>query len=212
MRLNVMSCTCSCSKQPSKEEKGSWKLTLPCSKETLEINKTIEPYYIINGDEIVFKCESNKGTTPNTKYSRCEYREMNKDGSKASWTMNDDKELKFSFKLVEKPEKRPRIVVGQIHDSKDDVIELLIDFTKGKPFYEVMHNTTHYGNIVDDFQLNKWYDVSIKVVKNKIISTCEKTITVESKAKGCYFKVGNYLQSREKGDKATVVVKNILLK
>lgn len=195
--------------KPSKEFFSQWKLTLPDSSETNEVTKSHTPFYIYSDQGITFTCRSNSGTTPNTKYSRCELRELT-DGKSASWETGKPHKLSFTFKIISKPAKRPRIVIGQIHDDKDDVIELLANFETG--VYEVIHNTSHYGVLVPKLDLDKFYDVSISTSSKGITVTCSsKVVLVSTKKslKNCYFKVGNYLQSQEKDDEASVFIKHI---
>lgn len=191
--------------------KSWWKLTLPSAKETFDTDLSKEPFYIVSleTEEITFFCESNSGTTPNTKYSRCELREL-RNGKLASWTTAQPNTLEFSFKITSIPKLKPRIVIGQIHDSKDDLIELLADFQTG--VYEVVHDSYHYGNLVEGIKQDVWYTVQISTNSEGIVVKCGKNIvktTLEKSVSGCYFKLGNYLQSKEPNDSATVVVKDI---
>lgn len=187
-----------------------WKLTLPDGKEVKVLKESVPPYFIISDEGILMKAKP-IGTTPNSKYSRCELRELNVDKSLASWTVNDQRAMNFNFKAVQKPEKRPKMVVGQIHDTEDDVIMLVIDFQKR--IYEVTHNSIHYGNIVDSFEMDTWYNVTISVKDGKIKVECgEKKLEITpSRTKGYYFKVGNYLQSTFKEDEGAIVVSKITL-
>jgi hypothetical protein len=196
-------------KKPAKN--ASWKLTLPDGSETFDIEKSHTPYYIYAKDSITFGCKP-IGTTKNTKYSRCEYREL-RDGKLASWETAKSNKMTFTFKVVKKPTKRPRIVIGQIHDAKDDVIILLANFETG--VYEVTHNTIHYGNLIDKIELDTFYQVEISTSKKGIeCKSKDHTLLIpkEKSVKGCYFKVGNYLQSTDKNDEAVVIVKDIEIK
>lgn len=187
-----------------------WKLTLPDSKEVSNLKESIPPFFIVEETEITFKCKAGSGSTKNSKYSRCELRELNNDKSLASWSILKDKRcMTFTFKVTEKPKNRPRMSVGQIHDSEDDVIMLCVDLDKN--FYEITHNSIHYGQIVEKFEMDKWYVVTITAGNGKIVVECEKKIEIVSKATGCYFKIGNYLQSSFPEDESTVVVSNISL-
>ena len=198
-------------KTPKSDFSNQWKLTLPDSRETLEVTKSHEPFYKYTHEGITFTCRSNSGTTPNTKYSRCELREMN-NGKPVSWETGRPHKLSFTFKIISKPTKRPKIVVGQIHDDKDDVIELLANFETG--VYEVIHNTSHYGILIPKLELDKFYDVTISTSLKGIQTTCgDQKVMVSTKksVKNCYFKAGNYLQSNEKDDEASVFIKNIVI-
>lgn len=226
MGFRLMECVCPCThhssdnkdNKPSKDEKqgkdlfiNRWKLTLPDASETTEVTRDHLPHYKYTPSEITFRCKSNSGTTANTKYSRSELREMN-GSQRASWETSSPHKMSYTFKVTKAPAKRPRIVIGQIHDSKDDVVELLADFTKG--VFEVIHNTSHYGVLVDKIQLNEWYDITISTDSKGITCTqgSKKVFTpTKKKIPGCYFKIGNYLQSNEQDDESEVVVKNINL-
>lgn len=64
--------------------------------------------------------------TPNSLKTRSEFREMNRDGTRAKWDSEDGKlrMLTGSLRIHEMPDEIPSVVFGQYHDGDDDVFML----------------------------------------------------------------------------------------
>ena len=104
--------------------------------------------------------------------------------------------MTYTFACTHLPKNKPVVVVGQIHDSEDDVIEIRL---KDKNL-EVIHDTTHYGSLEPAYKLGDFVTVSITAKGGKIYVRCNsKTIIVTPKStEGFYFKLGSYVQSSPK--------------
>jgi poly(beta-D-mannuronate) lyase len=182
-----------------------WKLTLPVGRKG-KPTETRAPFVDIPGildkvaDGYIMTCPVNGVTTPNTKYARCEFRELDSKGGLASWSSSTGVHtMEYSFKVIKYTPKKPHIVIGQVHDSKDDVLEVRFEH----PRILVKQSSKLFGVITPS------YDGGIVNVKMVFAGD---TITITSsystspivckvsKRKGCYFKVGNYIQSNTNYD------------
>lgn len=188
-----------------------WNITLPTGDSSTKKPKVVEfpaletysdENYKIEEDGIRMITPCNGFTTPNSSYPRCEFRELI-GGAKAAWDGTKGvHELKYRFKVLRIPKKKPDVCIGQIHDAKDDLVEVRVEGTKlvarGKLF-------TGFVVIDDAFELNKEYTMSLGS-KNGDIFCIKEGLTInlrfaKIKSKECYFKVGNYVQSNaSKGD------------
>lgn len=184
-----------------------WKLTLCSGKpgEPTEIvGDKVKSYKDADFYEeegyIVFKGRTDGVTTSGSSYCRTELRELAADGKLASWSpKKGTHQMDYTFACVHLPAHKPEVVIGQIHDSKDDVIEIRLSGSS----LEVIHNTTHYGQLLSAYNLKDFVTVSIVAKGGKIyVKAGQKTIAISPKAKdGCYFKLGSYVQSNaSKGD------------
>lgn len=184
----------------------NWKLTLdiedPKTKEVMEIPppclSTFEhPHFSRTGESIKFTANCGGRTTKGTKYPRSELREM-KDGKLASWSIGEGvHEMKWICSVGHLPKIKSQVVVGQIHDDKDDVIEI----RHSDGFVEVIHDEKHYGKLIPHYRLGDKYSASI-TAKNGVIAifSGNTTILIKSKAKNCYFKMGAYVQANTSTD------------
>ena len=186
--------------------KKMWKLTLPTGNKDSP-SEILPPklasysdahYYMKDGVQ-VFIGPTDGVHTRNTKYCRCEYREL--DGNKlASWDFSTGYHtMIFEGSCDHLPKTKPQVVMGQIHDSEDDVLEIRISGSN----LEVMHNTTIYGTFTTAYVLGTMVEFKI-VAHDKTVDVTALGKTVSFKpatTMGCYFKLGCYTQSSaEKGD------------
>jgi poly(beta-D-mannuronate) lyase len=192
----------------------NWYLTLPCGKEgspdciyQSQLSQYQHPeFFHVNDtkDGVVFKAPVEGVRTANTSYTRSELRSMFNSGTKkAAWNLNKGKHtMIYEAAVTHLPEVKPSVVVGQIHDTKDDVIEVRLT----KKLLEVIHDKTHYGALDENYELGKKFKIKIEADNGKIkvyYNDMNKAkLTISSRTKGCYFKLGCYTQSNlDKGDK-----------
>lgn len=180
-----------------------WKLTLPTGDkkptEIFPIKDYKDDNFFIDEDEyVVMIVPGNSVKTPNTKYSRCELREMSEDGKLAAWTPDDGGEhlMSWTGAIDELPTEKREMVFGQIHDAVDDVIRLkLVE----KEFW-LMYKDTPLTLLDPDYTLGKLMNISIKCKAGVVGVKCNDVIhefKTSKKYKGCYFKVGNYQQGKQ---------------
>lgn len=143
-------------------------------------------------------------TTPNSKNPRCEFRELNKDGSKASWdTTKGEHTIDYVFSVLSLPQKKPEICVVQVHDLKDDIFEVRVEGKKVVVEGECLKNLYGDGKNVfmTNLEMNKPYKVQLKIKDGKCSITIENTVVVFNvRTKGCYFKAGCYTQANLSND------------
>jgi Alginate lyase len=115
----------------------NWKLTLPIknAKEILQpdLNKYESKYFTDeppSPDEppctsVAFRTPVGGATTSGSSYPRTELREMKKKGRKlASWSSTSGThEMSWRVAVDVAPKAKPQLVVGQVHDSEDDVVQ-----------------------------------------------------------------------------------------
>ena len=183
----------------------SWYVTLPTGKaghpDTVrqpsldsytDKNFTVTP----EGDAIVFTGPCDGVTTVNSHYPRSELREMKGDAL-AGWSFVDVSELVYTAAVLHLPEHKPEVVIGQIHDDKDDVVMVKC---AGKTITCSYKGTT-VKTLDSNYTLGQKFTVKIlaaagviSVFYNDMATAAYTTTTKEKKAVN-YFKVGCYTQS-----------------
>jgi hypothetical protein len=125
--------------------------------------------------------------------------------AKADWsTSSGEHTMTYVASVQHIPPVKPMTVVGQIHNVPDDVIEVRLN----KQLLEVIHNTSHYCVLDNNYQLGTKFTIKIHVI-NDVIEVYYNDMTtpkgkIPVKSTGCYYKLGNYLQSSvAKGDVAS---------
>lgn len=194
-----------------------WKLTLPTGQEGKptevvgELKKPVPNVFerfkpvpnvfehLPAGGGFKMTCPVDGVTTKNSKYPRCEFREM-KNGELAAWSMKDHVEMLFEGSINLVPPNKPQAVIAQVHDV------FFIRYT-APGHIDVAHNNTEYGYIATKYLRGDKYTIHIEINQSIVTiayySTNErKTLSFTAKTvDGCYFKVGNYLQSNTSYDK-----------
>lgn len=192
----------------------AWKLTLPIvkvgQKSAVEVKQPglmsfSNPGYFYTDEKdmgVVFRASCGGNTTPNSKYPRCELREMTGDGrGRASWETGGKEVHTMTMRvaITHTPEVKPHVVCAQIHDSEDDLIMVRLEgkhlFVERKPHEDVSINR--------DYVLGTPFDLKIEAQNGgvKVWYNGSQKMDWEVDAKGCYFKAGCYTQSNiQKGD------------
>ena len=193
---------------------GYWYLTLPTgqqgSPDTVE-NPTLErftnDFFKLNPtrDGVVFAAHGDGVTTKNSHYPRSELREM--DGSqKASWSNTSGSHtLDVCEAITKVPSAKPEVVAAQIHDGKDDVLQIRLE---GKNLM-VQYNNGKSAAIMDpNYMLGTPYNVRITAANSKVdvLYNGAKKAELPLAGSGWYWKVGAYVQSNSShGDGAASV-------
>lgn len=187
----------------------NWYLTLPTgpagSPDTIhqpELDVFSDEYFNVQDGAVYFKANCGGVTTKGSTYPRSELRETN-GKALASWDMKSGTHtMTYAVSVEHLPTKKPQVVVGQIHNDKDDVIEIRLT----GPLLEVIHNTIHYGALDSKYTLGKKVTITIVASGGKITVSCGTTkVGLKATSKGGnYFKIGCYTQSNvahgDKGD------------
>ncbi len=191
-----------------------WYLTLPTGQEgdpdTVEnpdLEKFTNEFFELNPtrDGVVFSAHGAGVTTKNSRYPRSELREM--DGSeKAAWTNTSGTHTLDVCEAVTKlPGAKPEVVAAQIHDGKDDVMQIRLE---GRTLM-VQYDDGDSEVVIDpDYELGTPYHVRIVAANSKVevLYNGEKKADLPLSGSGWYWKVGAYVQSNSsKGDGADSV-------
>jgi len=186
---------------------ANWKQTLPTgeSESPMEIKQTSlstytsDPYFCVNsaGNGVTFRAPVNGVTTSNSGYPRSELREM-KNGGKdmASWSTTSGTHTMFIDQAITSvPKTKKHVVAGQIHDSKDDVIVIRLEYPK--LFIDINGET---GPTLDpNYTLGKRFTVKFVAANGQIKiyynGSQTPSYTLSKSTSGCYFKAGAYTQS-----------------
>ena len=177
---------------------NNWNLSLPtgtAGKPTV-IEPPVSKYTDVNfypvGGTVVFKAPCNGVTTPNSTYPRCELRELVA-GKLAAWDISKGTHvMTYTASCDHLPKNKPQLVMGQVHGANDDVFE--IRFTG--PKLEVIHNAKVYGTLLTSYVLGTFITIKATCEKGTVKIECGKaSVNFKANSKGCYFKVGCYVQS-----------------
>ena len=191
----------------------NWYVTLPTGapknpitvqQPTLNTFKDKDAFYV-NDDSVVFKAPCGGVTTQNSLYPRSELREMNGNVHAAWSCISGTHSMTFTGRVQHLPSKKPEVVIGQIHNTSDDVIEILCSGST----ISAMHNGTNYGVLEKSYTLGTEYTITITAAAGLITVDYNKNhkaaqLPCTSKLADNYFKVGCYTQSNpQKGDLAS---------
>jgi len=194
----------------------NWKLTLPVeTSHAGSPDEILQPelngfqdarYFHVNDTRngVVFKAHCGGATTSGSGYPRSELREMSNNGiDKASWsTTSRTHTMEITQAITHRPDVKPHVVAGQIHDADDDVIVFRLEGTK--LFIDENGNT---GPVLTaNYQLGDIF--SIKFIAGNGGVECyyngKYIYKYSVSTSGCYFKAGCYTQSNtSKGDAPT---------
>lgn len=198
----------------------NWKLTLPIGQpeKPTEIKQdsspslaqySIDPWFIVNpAGGVRFRAPVNGVSTSGSDYIRSELREMKNNGKDgADWASDDGvtHTMIIDQAVTRLPEAKPHVVLGQIHDDKDDVIVFRLE---GKKLFIDLNGD-------DGPVLNANYTLGTRittkfVVRNNTVEVyyAEGSTTnpphvytyTRSRFQKSYFKAGVYTQSACKGE------------
>ncbi len=205
-----------------------WHLTLPTSQarqafpadqiDQPELATYASEYFKLNEAKtaVVFTAVMGGATTSaGTAFSRTELREYDAQGNKAAWNcMQDERSMTVRQRILKTPTHKPEMSIGQIHDAKNDNLEV---FYRGPK--KNVNGTTDVGTMIAKFNgesaskapvMDDGYKIGdmmqVRVSTKGGVMTVEyknersgRTATVskpfENVIGGCYFKAGNYPQA-----------------
>jgi hypothetical protein len=184
----------------------NWKITLPIgsSGSPTEIKQPqlatykIDPWFVVaSGGGVQFRAPVNGTTTSGSSYPRSELREMTSNGTaNASWSSTSGTHtMTIDQKVTALPATKPHIVVGQIHDSADDVSVFRLE---GTTLWITNGDTTHGYAVDTNMTLGKRFTVKFEVSGGKIRYYYNGTLLPYTQSKsfsGAYFKAGAYTQA-----------------
>jgi len=195
---------------------SNWKITLPVdtdrpghpdeiTRPALDTFFDPDCFFLSpEGDAVLFRARCDGKTTKNSKYPRCELREMNSAGTdEIDWSTNDNSrhELQVELAINATPVKKPHVVCAQIHDGKDDLV--MIRLERRKLFIE--REGEPDVSLIDDYKLGQRVKLNLIAQAGHIRVLCNdvEKLNWKKSSTGCYFKTGCYTQSNtDRGDKA----------
>jgi hypothetical protein len=156
----------------------------------------VDPWFVPTADctGVQFRAPVDGVTTSGSNYPRSELREM-RGSSKASWSSTSGTHTMTIRQRVERlPNTKPRLVVGQIHDSSDDVSVFRLE---GDDLYLTNGDDAHYRLITGSLALGTEFEVRFVVGGGQIKAYYNGTLvgTISKQFSGGYFKAGAYTQA-----------------
>lgn len=157
-------------------------------------------FFCVEGGGVRFRAPVNGYTTSGSKNPRSELREMNRDGSNASWSSTKGKHTLIVKEAVQR-QPAPRtdggtaaVVVAQIHDGKNDITVFRVE---GSKVWVTNGNDNHYALATDKYELGQVFEAKFEVeggqirayFNNQLVTTLAKSV------EGAYFKAGCYTQA-----------------
>lgn len=170
-----------------------------------ELQTFTDPQHFFTTEEplgVAFRAECGAATTKNSKYPRCELREMTKDGSaRASWSTDDATAHRLQLKLAitHTPAKKPHVVCAQIHDADDDLLMIRLE---GKKLF-IERNDLPEIPLDNNYQLGSPFEITLSASQGQVQvwHNGQRKLNWQVSRRGCYFKAGCYTQSNpSKGD------------
>jgi len=187
----------------------------------------VPPFHVSDdGAGVVFWANCGGATTSGSGYPRSELREMN-GGTGAAWGTADGHVHTMTLResITHVPDVKREVVAGQIHDSRDDVIEIRYSQNYKVPgknylFVEASESGTSrdLGALDDHYVLGIPFDLKIEAANGMINVWYNGLLKVgyPRTSTGDYFKAGAYTQSNtSKGDLPSaygeVVIHNLVV-
>lgn len=192
-----------------------WKLTLPIgqAEKPTEIKwPTLgtyqhSDYFMVNpAGGVRFRAPVNGVTTSGSGNPRSELREMNTDGSNASWSSSSGAhELTVVEAVTHLPNPRTDggnagVVGAQIHDASDDITVFRLE---GAKLYVTRGDDTHCTLADGAYVLGTPFEARFQVWQDKVKAyyNGRLIVTIPGKFSGAYFKAGCYTQANKSNSK-----------
>ncbi|MEQ8790519.1 MAG: polysaccharide lyase family 7 protein [Pirellulaceae bacterium] len=201
-----------------------WMLTLPVDTERAgtpdevkqpELASFVDPRcFFVNAeaDGVVFRAPCGGSTTKNSKYPRCELREMTDRGeTRAAWDTAGRAMHTMTMRVAvtKTPPVKKHVVCAQIHDADDDLMMVRLEGTK------LFIERNDVGDVMLDpeYKLGTPFDLKIQAGERRVQVWHNGELAMNWKVsrQGCYFKAGCYTQSNpSKGDAADAYGETVL--
>jgi hypothetical protein len=193
----------------------NWKLTLPI--EAVDANgkglgkpqEVKQPalatykhadWFKVEQGGVRFRAAVNGFTTSGSQNPRSELREMNPDGSNASWSSTSGTHtLVVEEAVLHMPNARTdggnaAVVTAQIHDANDDISVFRVE---GSKVYVTNGDDTHYKLVTDKYVPGTKFEAKYVVSGGKVQAyyNGQLVATIAKSFSGAYFKAGAYTQA-----------------
>jgi hypothetical protein len=173
-----------------------WKINLPAGNEqvTQPALASYEGAAFKAISVVQFTATCGGEPQPGSKYPRSELREMNPDGTAASWSpASGEHVMELTQRITHLPVVKPQLICGQIHSGTEYLIMIELD---ARRLY-VRDRDAVAGVLDDDYQLGTFFDLQVRAADGfvTVFYNGVDKVRVPLRATGCYFKAGCYVQS-----------------
>jgi poly(beta-D-mannuronate) lyase len=183
----------------------SWKINLPVQNRQVSQPQLAsfhgQDFKVITAVQFTAPCGGQP--QPGSKYARSELREMNPDGSPASWSSTSGRHvMEMTQRITHLPVVKPQLVCGQIHSDTDYLIMIEIDAER----LYVRYRDSVAGFLDNHYQLGTFFDVRIEAADGNVDVYYNGVHKVRQAMdeSSLYFKAGCYVQSSTStGDQPT---------
>jgi poly(beta-D-mannuronate) lyase len=173
----------------------TWKIGLPTTEEV----KQPKLGGFSTGDfevvpAVTFTAHCGDKAQAGSKYARSELREMNPNGSPASWSSTSGTHvMQLRQRVTHLPVVKPQVVCGQIHNATDYLILVELDASR----LYVRYKDDVAGVLDNDYRLGTYFDLRVVAAAGVVDVFYNGVHKVRHAldADGCYFKAGCYVQS-----------------
>ena len=175
---------------------ATWKLNLPTGSQQVThpaLSGFYDPFFQVT-QAVQFTVTCGDPPQPGSLYPRSELREMNPDGSNASWsTTSGTHRMDLVQRVTHLPVARPKLVCGQIHSVTAYLILVVLD----GPLLYVKYKDDIAGVLDDNYQLGTYFELSVQASAGyaDVFYNGAHLIHQPMAEDQCYFKAGCYLQS-----------------
>jgi len=173
-----------------------WKINLPAHNKQVTqpqlSNFHDDAFRVVGAVQFTVMC--NGEAQPGSKYPRSELREMNADGSNASWSSTSGiHRMDLTQRINHLPVVKPHLVCGQIHSATEYLILVGIDSNR----LYVRYIDEVIGILDDDYHLGTYFNMTIQASQGyvDVFYNNAHKVHYPMDKQGCYFKAGCYLQS-----------------
>lgn len=173
-----------------------WKINLPTGNEQVTQPRLSsfhsDAFKVVEAVQFTAWCDGQ--AQPGSKYPRSELREMNLDGSRASWSPTSGTHvMELTQRITHLPVAKPQLVCGQIHNETDYLILVELDSHR----LYVRYKDSVVGILDSHYQLGTYFHLRIQVSHGHadVFYNGTRKVHHRLEAPGCYFKAGCYLQS-----------------
>jgi poly(beta-D-mannuronate) lyase len=175
---------------------ADWKLNLPEHRQQVTqpalTGFSDEAFRVV--EAVQFSATCGGEPEPGSQFPRSELREMNADGSLASWsTTSGEHQMDLTQRVTHLPLVQPKLVCGQIHGVATYLILVVLD---GQRLY-VKYKNAVVGVLDRDYQLGTYFALSVQARRGyvDIFYNGAHLVHQAMVEDQCYFKAGCYLQS-----------------
>ena len=173
-----------------------WKVNLPTGNQQVAQPKLAgfydDAFRVVEAVQFTAPCGGEP--EPGSKFPRSELREMNADGSNASWsTTSGVHTMDLTQRITHLPAVKPQVVCGQIHSVTDYLILVELDSHR----LYVRYKNAVAGVLDDNYQLGTYFDMKIQAASGyvDVFYNGAHMVRQAMDANDCYFKAGCYVQS-----------------